>query len=74
MTTKYTVNCQFLRFYGKIHSKLSIFRVKSVKIYTGQKKFMSVATVTNIRYGDDYDDDLGGDDYDDGPGGGGVAF
>ena len=29
----------FLRYYGKIHSKLSIFRVKSVKIYTGQKKF-----------------------------------
>ena len=29
----------FLRYYGKIHSKLPIFRVKSVKIYTGQKKF-----------------------------------
>ena len=29
----------FLRYYGKIHSKLTIFRVKSVKIYTGQKKF-----------------------------------
>ena len=28
----------FLRYYGKIHSKLPIFRVKSVKIYTGQKK------------------------------------
>merc|ERR1712173_30968 len=27
----------FLRYYGKIHSKLPIFRVKSVKIYTGQK-------------------------------------
>ena len=26
----------FLRYYGKIHSKLPIFRVKSVKIYTGQ--------------------------------------
>ena len=25
--------------YGKIHSKLPIFRVKSVKNYTGQKKF-----------------------------------
>ena len=25
--------------YDKIHSKLQIFRVKSVKIYTGQKKF-----------------------------------
>ena len=29
----------FLLYYGKIHSKLPIFRVKSVKIYTGQKKF-----------------------------------
>ena len=29
----------FLRYYGKIHSKLTIFRVKSVKIYTRQKKF-----------------------------------
>ena len=29
----------FLRYYGKIHSKLTIFCVKSVKIYTGQKKF-----------------------------------
>ena len=28
----------FLRYYGKIHSKLPIFRVKSVKIYTGRKK------------------------------------
>ena len=37
--TKYTVNCHFLRYYGKIHSKLPIFCVKSVKIYTGQKKF-----------------------------------
>ena len=27
----------FLRYYAKIHSKLPIFRVKSVKIYTGQK-------------------------------------
>ena len=26
-----------MRYYGKIHSKLPIFRVKSVKIYTGQK-------------------------------------
>ena len=26
-----------LLYYGKIHSKLPIFRVKSVKIYTGQK-------------------------------------
>ena len=29
----------FLRYYDKIHSKLPIFRVKSVKNYTGQKKF-----------------------------------
>merc|ERR1711928_168245 len=28
---------KFLRYYGKIHSKLPIFRVKSVKIYTGKK-------------------------------------
>ena len=28
-----------MRSYGKIHRKLPIFRVKSVKIYTGQKKF-----------------------------------
>ena len=27
----------FLCYYGIIHSKLPIFRVKSVKIYTGQK-------------------------------------
>ena len=26
----------FLHYYGKIHSKLPIFRVKSVKIYAGQ--------------------------------------
>ena len=32
----------FLRYYGKIHSKLPIFRDKSVKIYTGQKKFTRV--------------------------------
>ena len=32
----------FLLYYGKIHSKLPIFRVKSVKIYTGQKKFTRV--------------------------------
>ena len=28
-----------MRYYGKIHSILPIFRVKSIKIYTGQKKF-----------------------------------
>ena len=36
-----------------LHSKLPIFRVKSVKIYTGQKKFTRappVAPVTNMRY------------------------
>ena len=52
--TKYTVNYHFLRYYGKIQSKLPIFRVKSVKIYTGQKKFTRappVAPVTNMRYG-----------------------
>ena len=32
----------FLRYYGKIHSKLPIFCVKSVKIYTGQKKFTRI--------------------------------
>ena len=32
----------FLRYYGKIHNKLPIFRVKSVKIYTGQNKFTRV--------------------------------
>ena len=43
----------FLRHYGKIHSKLPIFRVKSVKIYTGQFFFTqtpSVVSVTNMRY------------------------
>ena len=43
-----------MRYYGKIHSKLPIFRVKSAKIYTGQKKFTGappVAPVTNMRYG-----------------------
>ena len=35
----------FLRYYGKIHSKLPIFRVKSVKIYTGQKKFTRASLV-----------------------------
>ena len=44
----------FLRYYGKMHSKLPIFRVKSVKIYTGQNKFTRaplVVLVTNIKYG-----------------------
>ena len=42
--------------YDKLHSKLPIFRVKSVKIYTGQKKIYTgipVAPVTNIRYESD---------------------
>ena len=34
-----------MRYYGKIHSKLPIFRVKSVKIYTGQKKFTRTLSV-----------------------------
>ena len=42
-TRKLRLNTQkiakFLWYYGKIHSKLPIFCVKSVKIYTGQKKF-----------------------------------
>ena len=41
----------FLRYYGKIHSKLPIFRVKSVKIYTCQKKFTRAPPVTIMRYG-----------------------
>ena len=51
----------FLRYYGKIHSKLPIFRLKSVKIYTSQVKFtqkLSAASVTNIRYGDSLTDSL----------------
>ena len=32
----------FLRYHGKIQGKLPIFRDKSVKIYTGQKKFTRV--------------------------------
>ena len=49
----YTVNCQFTQKIANLHSKLPIFRVKSVKIYIGQKKFTRappVAPVTNIRY------------------------
>ena len=40
--------------YDKLDSKLPILRVKSLKIYTGQKKFTRVppvAPVTNMRYG-----------------------
>ena len=36
--------------YDKIHSKLPIFCVKSLKIYTGQKKFTRAPPVTNMRY------------------------
>ena len=46
-------SANLLRYYGKIHSKLPIFRVKSVKNYTSQKKIytsMLLALVTNIRY------------------------
>ena len=42
--TQYIAN--FLRYYGKIHSKLPIFRVKSVKIYTGQ--FFYTDTVCGV--------------------------
>ena len=38
----------FLRYYSKIHSKLPIFRVKSVKNYTGQKN--KYKQQTNMRY------------------------
>ena len=39
--------------YDKLHSKLPIFRLKSVKIYTRQFFFtqtLSVVSVTNMRY------------------------
>ena len=39
--------------YDKLHSKLPFFCVKSLKIYTGQKKFTQappVAPVQNMRY------------------------
>merc|ERR1711928_126071 len=51
-TEIYTVNCQFTQQIANLLSKLQIFRVKSVKIYTGQKKITrtpSVASVTNMR-------------------------
>ena len=47
---------------ANLHSELPIFRVKSVKIYTWQKKFTRaspVAPVTNMRY--DYVNHFGGD-------------
>ena len=37
-TEIYTVNCQFTQWIANLHSKLPIFRVKSIKIYTRQKK------------------------------------
>ena len=40
----------FLRCYGKIHSKLPIFRVKSVKIYTGQKNLHGYARGARDKY------------------------
>ena len=50
----YTVDCQFTQYVANSHSKLPIFRVKSVKIYTEQFFFThspSVVSVTNMRYG-----------------------
>lgn len=38
-TKIYTVNCQFTQKIANLHSKWPIFCVKSVKNYTGQKKF-----------------------------------
>ena len=40
----------FLRYYGKIHSKLPIFRVKSVKIYTSQKKLHKYICAVRDKY------------------------
>merc|ERR1719350_2437524 len=40
----------FLRYYGKIHSKLPIFCIKSVKIYTGQKKFTRIYSWLRDKY------------------------
>ena len=39
-----------MRYYGKIHSKLPIFRVKSVKIYTGQKNLHGYARGARDKY------------------------
>ena len=50
----------FLRFYSKIHSKLPIFRVKSVKNLHRPKKIYTnifAAFVTNIRYEDNGNED-----------------
>ena len=40
----------FLHYYGKIHSKLTIFCVKSVKIYTGQKKLHENSRSSRDKY------------------------
>ena len=42
---------KFAQEIANLHSKLPIFRVKSEKIYTGQKKITRAPPVTNIRYG-----------------------
>ena len=47
---------KFLRYYGKIHSKLPIFHLKSVKNIHRPKKIYTrilVAFVTNMRYDND---------------------
>ena len=40
----------FLRYYGKIHSKLPVFRIESVKIYTGQKNLHEHARGARDKY------------------------
>ena len=42
---------KFTQKIANLHSKLPIFRVKSEKIYTGQKEFTRAPPVTNMRYG-----------------------
>ena len=56
----------FLHNYGKIHSKLPIFRVKSVKIYTGQKKFTRTCSWGSWQISgmDDHGDHNDHDDHD----------
>ena len=49
-TELYTVNCQFTQKIANLHRKLPIFRIKSVKIYTGPKNFTPALPVTNMRY------------------------
>ena len=53
-TEIYTVNCQFTQKIGNLHSKLPIFRVKSVKNLHRPEKFTltaSAASATIMRYG-----------------------